>query len=77
MSTNVIDVAMQRFNNMISRAQLDTKVHQIDGVRWAIERELVSSGSAVGGAKGGIIADEMGLGKTLQSICILAGNYVQ
>jgi SNF2 family DNA or RNA helicase len=72
MSTNVIDLAMQRFNNMISRANLDTKVHQIDGVRWAIERELGS-----GGTKGGIIADEMGLGKTIVSIGVIYANPVR
>jgi SNF2 family DNA or RNA helicase len=71
MSTNVIDLAMQRFNNMISRAKLDTKVHQIDGVRWAVERELG------GGAKGGIIADEMGLGKTIVSIGVIYANPVR
>ena len=73
----MIDVAMQRFNNMISRAKLDTKVHQIDGVRWAIERELVSGGGVIGSARGGIIADEMGLGKTIVSIGVIYANPVR
>jgi len=76
-----IDTAMQRFSTMISRANLGTKDYQIDGVRWAIQRELSSAsgafssaGGAFSSAKGGIIADEMGLGKTIVSIGVIYSN---
>ena len=40
--------------------------HQIDGVRWLLQRELSSSG--------GVLADDMGLGKTFQIIGLLKNS---
>ena len=44
--------------------------HQVDGVRWMLERELDH------GVKGGIVADEMGLGKTVCVLATILGNPV-
>ena len=44
--------------------------HQVDGVRWMLERELES------GTKGGIVSDEMGLGKTVCVLATMLGNPV-
>ncbi len=49
-------------------AGLERKQHQIDGVAWALEREINTK------FKGGIIADEMGLGKTIQIIGLMVAN---
>jgi len=49
-------------------AGLDRKQHQIDGVAWALEREINTK------HKGGVIADEMGLGKTIQMIGLMVAN---
>jgi SNF2 family DNA or RNA helicase len=45
--------------------------HQPEGVRWMLQRELATDGSAV---KGGILADEPGLGKTATAIACCLGN---
>ncbi|KAK3342470.1 SNF2 family N-terminal domain-containing protein [Neurospora tetraspora] len=47
--------------------------HQVEGVRWMINRELgpLKRGRV---PKGGLLADDMGLGKTLQSISLIIGN---
>jgi SNF2 family DNA or RNA helicase len=44
--------------------------HQVDGVRWMLEREFDQ------GTKGGIVADEMGLGKTVCVLAAMLGNQV-
>jgi SNF2 family DNA or RNA helicase len=49
-------------------AGLERKQHQIDGVAWALEREINTK------HKGGVIADEMGLGKTIQMIGLMVAN---
>jgi SNF2 family DNA or RNA helicase len=49
-------------------AGLERKQHQIDGVAWALEREINTK------CKGGVIADEMGLGKTIQVIGLMVAN---
>lgn len=56
------------FEKWIKMAKLERKQHQIDGVAWALQREINTK------HKGGIIADEMGLGKTIQIIGLLVAN---
>ena len=45
--------------------------HQVDGVRWMLERELDP------GTKGGVVADEMGLGKTVCVLATIIGNPLE
>jgi len=57
------------FKNFLQENVLEEHEHQVDGVKWCLEKETI--GSVVQGDKtkiihGGIIADEMGLGKTIQ-----------
>jgi SNF2 family DNA or RNA helicase len=56
------------FEKWLAFAGLERKQHQIDGVRWALERELNTP------HRGGVIADEMGLGKTIQLIGLMVAN---
>lgn len=56
------------FEKWLAVAGLERKQHQIDGVSWALEREINTP------HKGGVIADEMGLGKTIQMIGLMVAN---
>mgnify|MGYP001501396448 CR=1 FL=1 len=66
----VIDRSIDRFTKWLAVAKLDTKKHQLDGLRFCMERELAIDTPY--GARGGVIADEMGLGKTI----LMIGNMV-
>lgn len=57
-----------RFRNLLEKAKMDTKPHQIQGIEWCIKRETEGNG--------GIIADEMGLGKTITMIGLFVSNFV-
>lgn len=46
------------------------KEYQIDGIQWALDKELNSE------YKGGLLADEVGLGKTYQMIGLMLANRV-
>lgn len=61
----------QRFKNWISHAKLDLKPHQLEGIRWAFERELNPSL----GFPGGFLCDEMGLGKTILMLGAIVCNF--
>lgn len=76
-----------RIRKFLESANLDTKPHQVDGIKWCVKREDVglgqgeSEGGGVlgggvlgGGVLGGIVADEMGLGKTILMIGLMAVN---
>jgi SNF2 family DNA or RNA helicase len=56
------------FEKWLDFAILERKQHQIEGVAWALEREINTP------HKGGVIADEMGLGKTIQMIGLMVAN---
>jgi SNF2 family DNA or RNA helicase len=68
-----IDTALGRFTNWLKAAKLDTKEHQLDGMRFCMERELATTTPY--GARGGIIADEMGLGKTILMLGCIVSNF--
>lgn len=65
------------FHSYLRYAGLDTKPHQIEGVKWCLSNEL--DGHAIcsdgGVVRGGLIADEMGLGKTIQMIGVMLCNF--
>ena len=68
-----IDSAVGRFTNWLGKAKLDTKEHQLNGMRFCMERELATN--TPHGARGGIIADEMGLGKTILMLGCIVSNF--
>jgi SNF2 family DNA or RNA helicase len=74
--SKVIDKAMVNFDWFISKAGLDRKQYQYDGVKWAVENEL-SNGTSNSTVKGGFICDEMGLGKTITLLGILFANCMK
>ena len=66
---------MNRFENWLRIANLDKKDHQMEGIKWCLNRELTldSIDSYLNDIKGGILADEMGLGKTILMLgCIIS-----
>lgn len=73
---------MDNFKEWLSKANLMEKDHQIDGLRWCINREISSSldtrlSSSIYNIKaGGLIADEMGLGKTILSLGLIISNFL-
>lgn len=52
---------------VVPREGIDYLPHQIEGVRWMLEREDVAARVC----RGGILGDDMGLGKTFQTIGLL------
>ena len=61
---------VQLFKNWISHAGLDLKPHQLDGIKWALGREI----TLYSGFPGGFLCDEMGLGKTILMLGIIISN---
>jgi SNF2 family DNA or RNA helicase len=51
------------------------KAHQIEGIRWMIQRETVPAAAAGEDApskpRGGLLCDEMGLGKTMETLGLI------
>ena len=68
---------LSAFHSYLKSAGLDTKPHQVEGVKWCLSNEL--NGHSVrsdgGVVRGGLIADEMGLGKTIQIIGVMLCNF--
>lgn len=68
-----------RIRKFLESANLETKPHQVDGIKWCVKREALGLGQVEGeggggGVLGGIVADEMGLGKTILMIGLMAVN---
>ena len=66
---------MNRFENWLRIANLDKKKHQIEGIKWCLNRELLLDNDYHNdnNVRGGILADEMGLGKTILMLgCIIS-----
>lgn len=90
---NQISLWQNKYTEFCKKNNIMIKSHQIEGVIWCLQRELVSSSSSLreeveGEAKvkkgeenkrrgGGILADEMGMGKTIQMIGIFMLNPVK
>jgi SNF2 family DNA or RNA helicase len=65
-----INRKMINFNQLLARANFESKDYQANGIKWCLNRELTKSN-----IKGGIVADEMGLGKTLMMIGLMFVNF--
>ena len=61
-----MSIAIQKYTNFCKSKNIVVKRHQVYGVLWCLQKELVG--------KGGVIADEMGMGKTIQMIGTLILN---
>lgn len=57
------NLQLARSQRLLSEAGFKLHPHQIDGVKWMIEKEKSKIG--------GILADDMGLGKTIQMISLI------
>ena len=66
-----INARMTRFNKWLEDSELDTKSHQIEGMKWILEREIQPSV----GPRGGFLCDEMGLGKTILMLGAIVSNF--
>jgi SNF2 family DNA or RNA helicase len=62
---------LKKFNNWLKTAGLSEKKHQLDGVKWCLERET----QILDGVLGGLVADEMGLGKTILMLGLIVANF--
>ena len=67
-------MSIANFEHYLQKAGLDAKPHQLEGVEWALERELDQS--PPNGVRGGLLADEMGLGKTIVMMGLMVSNFV-
>jgi SNF2 family DNA or RNA helicase len=67
---------LEVFKTALSEKNLQTKQHQLDGVKWCVKNE--KRGNVIGNKTihGGIVADEMGLGKTIQMVGVIITNFV-
>ena len=76
-TTGETDVAksVTAFREWLSKASLNEKKHQVDGIRWCLQREINFSLSLTSKC-GGLIADEMGLGKTILSLGLIISNFL-
>ena len=55
---------------IVPRAGISYLDHQVDGIRWMMEREAADAEHC----RGGILGDDMGLGKTFQTIGLLKNS---
>ena len=62
------------FTEYVAQANLESKPHQIEGVKWGLNKELEGTDCNGKIILGGLIADEMGLGKTIQMVGIIYSN---
>jgi SNF2 family DNA or RNA helicase len=69
-----IGKATERFHNFLTRAGLQKKEYQTEGIRFCLKNEL-SPETLPHQVCGGIVADEMGLGKTIMMIGIIMANF--
>ena len=60
------------FPRMCERAGVVPKQHQLEGIRWMVEKERCGGNTI----HGGILADDMGMGKTLQVLGTMVLNPV-
>ena len=69
-----IGKATETFHNFLTRAGLQKKEYQTEGIRFCLKNEL-SPETLPHQVCGGIVADEMGLGKTIMMIGLILANF--
>jgi SNF2 family DNA or RNA helicase len=68
------NINIQNFYTFLKKNNMDIKEYQVQGVKWAVDKEINGTNIFGVNINGGIIADEMGLGKTIQAIGIILSN---
>ena len=69
-----IGKATERFHDFLTKAGLQKKQYQTEGIRFCLRNELAGD-SLPHQVRGGIVADEMGLGKTIMMIGLILANF--
>ncbi len=69
-----IGKATETFHNFLTRAGLQKKEYQTEGIQFCLKNEL-SPETLPHQVCGGIVADEMGLGKTIMMIGLIVANF--
>ena len=77
----MLEKSLSEFKKWIKLANLNENDHQIEGIKWCLQREFKSNSleddnSIFYSKPGGIIADEMGLGKTILSLGLIYSNFL-
>ena len=72
---------VEKYNWFIGKANIERKQHQLDGIIWCVNNELLRLPEAATleqplPVKGGFICDEMGLGKTIMMIGVCLANFL-
>jgi SNF2 family DNA or RNA helicase len=76
-----IGEATERFHDFLTRAGLQRKEYQTEGIKFCLSNEIGSTSAAALSLptdiqiRGGIVADEMGLGKTIMMIGLIVANF--
>ena len=65
-----------KFQEFLTKAELDTKPHQLDGVEWCVNNETNGHMADDKLVRGGLVADAMGLGKTIQMLGTIVCNFL-
>ena len=69
-----IGKATERFHDFLTKAGLQKKEYQTEGIKFCLRNEL-DADSLPHQVCGGIVADEMGLGKTIMMIGLIVANF--
>ena len=69
-----IGKATERFHDFLTKAGLQNKQYQTEGIKFCLRNELAGD-SLPHQVRGGIVADEMGLGKTIMMIGLILANF--
>ena len=64
------------FKKALADRSLQTKNHQLDGVKWCVRNETKGNVIESKTVHGGIVADEMGLGKTIQMVGVIITHFL-
>lgn len=77
---------VEKYNWFIGKANIERKQHQLDGIIWCVNNELLPLPDVATlsteqleqplPVKGGFICDEMGLGKTIMMIGVCLTNFL-
>ncbi len=76
-----IGEAIERFHDFLTRAGLQRKEYQTEGIKFCLSKEIGPTSAAALSLptdiqiRGGIVADEMGLGKTIMMIGLIVANF--
>jgi SNF2 family DNA or RNA helicase len=78
--TKQIGEATERFHDFLTRAGLQRKEYQTEGIKFCLDKEIRTASASLAlpddiKIRGGIVADEMGLGKTIMMIGLIVANF--